>query len=137
MQDQQARVYHFAAVYRGVHNHINGFVERSICVEVFASAYSNTFSKIVYAMPGKILGSVKGHVLKKVCQSGLIVFLLHGANPLGDVKIGSFLGLFVVPDVIGQSIGQFAITYFRVDGKGLHLLLGCYWKDKSQQQQPD
>jgi len=40
-------------------------------------------------------------MLQEVGQAGLIVFFLHGAHLLSDIKIGSVLRLSIIPDVIG------------------------------------
>ena len=62
VQDQQAAVHHLCALYRCIHNHIHGFIERSIGIEVLSHPHADTFGIMVHRMIRKVLTSIKGHV---------------------------------------------------------------------------
>ncbi len=72
-------------------------------------------------------------MFQEVGQACLVVFLLHGAYFLSDVKIGSVLGKSVVADVIGQPILQLTGSHLRIYRKGRVLL--CHGRNRCDPQQ--
>ena len=75
-------------------------------------------------------------MLEKVGETALIVVLLHRSDLLGDVEIDLAFGFGVVSNVVGQSVGEFALTYGGVGGE-FGDLLRCtrqeYGGEKSDQ----
>ena len=55
---------------------------------------------------GEVLGAVEGHVFEKVGKSSLTRLFEDGAHALSDVEVGHVGRLAVLPDVIGQSVGE-------------------------------
>ena len=83
-----------------------------------------------------MLGAVEAHVLKEMCQSALIILLLNGTDHLRDEKVGMVFGIVVVPDVVGESVVEFADAHLWV---GLDDFIstrsGRSSKDESQAEQ--
>ena len=62
-----------------------------------------------------MLGAVKSHVFEEMGKPVLVVVLKQSAYILNNVKTGTLFWLFIVPDVIGHSVGEFADAHFRVN----------------------
>ena len=73
------------------------------------------------ALAIEVLTTVKCHVLQEVGQTVLVVFFLHSTHALGDVEVGTLLGIVVVADVVGQPAIQLTYSHGLVDGQ-FHLL---------------
>ena len=101
MQDQQAGIDYAFACHRGIHDHINRFVETGIGIEIFTHTHADALGKIVHSFVRKVFRAVEGHMFQEVCQSALILFFQHGAYVLGDIKVSPFFRLFIMTDVIG------------------------------------
>ena len=68
-------------------------------------------------------GAVESHVFEEVCQAVLVVFFETGAHRLRDVKLGALFRLFVVANVISQSVVQLTIAHIGVERQRLRFLL--------------
>ena len=118
-------------------NVVDGFVGRGVGVEVLAELHTDAFA-VLDELPiiGEVLRTVEGHVLEKVGETALIVVFLHRSDLLGDVEIDLSFGFGVVSNVVGQSVGKFALTYGGVGGE-FGDLLRCtrqeYGGEKSDQ----
>ena len=62
-----------------------------------------------------MLRSVKAHVLKKVSQTALVVFLLNRTDFLRYVEVGLMLWIGIVSDVISKTVVEFADSHAFVD----------------------
>ena len=51
-----------------------------------------------------MLGSIECHVLQKMSQTVLVVFLLKCTHIVNDVEIRTSFRLFVMPDIIRHSV---------------------------------
>ena len=51
-----------------------------------------------------MLGAVEGHVLQEVRQTVLVILFQDSTHSLRDMKLRALLGLFVMTDIIGQSV---------------------------------
>ena len=94
-------------------------VKGGVGIDVGTEAYSVFFQILDQLLAWEILGAIEGHVFQKVGQSALIFFLQDRTNPLHNVELGLPCRLLVRTNVVGQSVGQRAVTYRRVYRKGL------------------
>ena len=51
-----------------------------------------------------MLGAVEGHVLQEMRQTVLVILFEDSTHSLRDMKLCTLLGLFVMTDIIGQSV---------------------------------
>ena len=103
---------------------IDGFVDRRVCVQVSAELHTDRFQILDESVAGEMLGAVEAHVLKEVSQTALVIFFEDRANFLGNIEMSLIFRLFVVTDVIGKTVIQFADTDLLVYRNLGHLLLG-------------
>ena len=69
-----------------------------------------------------MLRAVETHVLEEVREAALRLIFEDGADFLGDIEIRLALRLFVVPDVIGQAVVEFANLHVGIHRDRRHLL---------------
>ena len=99
-------------------NVVDGFVGRGVGIEVLAELHTDAFAVLdELSIIGEVLRAVEGHVLEKVGETALIIVLLYRTHLLGDVEIDLAFGFGVVSNVVGQSVGEFALTYGGVGGE--------------------
>ena len=126
VQDQHGRVDDSLARGRDVRNVVNRLVPARAGVEVVAEFHADGLQVLDELFSGKVLRAVEGHVLEEVGQTLLVVLLLDGAHVVQDVEVGLPLGLFVVPDVVGQSVVEPARADLLVRRYRLHRIELCH-----------
>ena len=109
-------------------NVVNGFVGGGVGIEVLAKFHADAFAILNDAVAGEVLGAVEAHVLEEVGQTALVLFFLYRTYLLRDIEVNTLFGQGIVTDVVGQSVGQFAVTHSGVNGQHRHLLCKsrCY-----------
>ena len=120
---QQGAVDDALAIGRHVGQAIDRFVERGVGVDVTTKIDANRLEIVDDAFAGEMLGAVESHVFEEVCQTVLVVFFENGAHRLRDVKLGALFRLFVVANVISQSVVQLTIAHIGVERQRLRFLL--------------
>ena len=105
---------------------IDRFVDAGIGVQVGAELHADRLAVFHNAVAGEMLGSVEAHMLEEMGETALRFVFQNGAHFLGDIEIGLALRLFVVPDVIGQSVVEFTDFHVRIHRDRRHLLGGCH-----------
>ena len=103
-------------VCRSIHYSIYCFVKCSVSIKVCPKLATNALQESNKVLPGEVLRPVECHVLKKVSKTGLWVFFENRTHLLCDVVISTILGVFVVTNNVGQTIGQRTHTYSRING---------------------
>ena len=126
LEHEQARVEGALASGGHVVDVIDGLGEVGVGIHIGTEVQTDPLDEVhnAVALAVEVLTAVEGHVLQEVGQTVLVVLLLHGAHALGDVEVGTVLGIIVVTDVIGQAVVQLADTYGLVDGDGHSRTLG-------------
>ena len=119
MEYQETGIYQSFTLGRYVGEVINRLVKGGIGIDVGTEAHSVFLQILDQSLAREILGAIEGHVFQEVGQSALIFFLQDRTNPLHNVELGLPNRLFVRTNIIGQSVGQRAVTYRRVYRKGL------------------
>ena len=120
MEDEDTAVDDAATWYGDLHQRIDRAVKAGISVDVTTEARPDTFEEVDNPLAREVLGAVEGNVLEEVCEPLLGVFFLHRAYLLGDVKFCAALGLFIMSDEVGESVGELANAYGGVYGKRWH-----------------
>ncbi len=133
MKHQKCWVNQVLVVGRDVGDVVNGFIERGVGVDVGSELDAVVLQIVEHGLAGVVLGAVEGHMFQEVRQACLVVLLLHGADFLSDVEIGSVFRLPVMPDVIGQAILQLSCSHLRIHRKGRVLL--CRGRKRCDKQQ--
>ena len=87
-----------------------------------AETHADTLAEADDTVALEMLGAVEAHVLQKVSETTLVVILLHRTHFLSDVEECTLLGIFIVLDVVGQTIGQRIFDDSCVKGQLLHVL---------------
>ena len=105
---------------------IDGFVDAGIGVQVGAELHADALAILHHAIAREMLRTVETHMFEEVRQTALRFVFQDGAHFLGDIEIGLALRLFVVPDVIGQSVVEFTDLHVRIHRDRRHLLGGCH-----------
>ena len=105
---------------------IDRFVDAGISVKVGAELDTDRLAVFHNAVAGEMLGSIEAHMLEEMGETALRFVFQNGAHFLGDIEIGLALRLFVVPDVIGQSVVEFTDFHVRIHRDRRHLLGGCH-----------
>ena len=126
VQDQHGRVDDSLARGRDVRNVVNRLVPARTGVEVVAEFHADGLQVLDELFSGEVLRAVEGHVFEEVGQTLLVVLLLDGAHVVQDVEVGLPLGLFVVPDVVGQSVVEPARADLLVRRYRLHRIELCH-----------
>ena len=120
VEDEDTAVDDAATWYGDLHQRIDRAVKAGISVDVTTEARPDTFEEVDNPLAREVLGAVEGNVLEEVCEPLLGVFFLHRAYLLGDVKFCAALGLFIMSDEVGESVGELANAYGGVYGKRWH-----------------
>ena len=107
VENEQAGVLHALAGYGNAGDVVYSLVDRGVGVKVLAELHTYGFQPVDDSFFGEILRTVEAHVLQKVCKTALVVIFEDGTNLLGDVEIGLAFGIFVVADVICQSVVKY------------------------------
>ena len=104
---------------------VDRFVGRGVGVQVLTEFHADAFAILdELAVVGEVLRPVESHVLEKVSQTALVVVLLNRSHLLGDVEIDLSFRFGVVPNVVGQPIGEFSLPNGVVGGELGGLLRG-------------
>ncbi|MPM72095.1 hypothetical protein SDC9_119068 [bioreactor metagenome] len=92
VKDKQYRIHQILVCGGDIGQKIDGFIERSIGVDVCPEFNAVVLQIIEHIFARIIFCSVESHMLQEVRQSGLVVFFLHRPYFLSDVEIGPVLG---------------------------------------------
>ena len=97
---------------------VYGFVVRGHRVDVVPVQDTVPFQGLYHPLSRKIFRPLECHVLQEVRHSPLFVALFQQESRISDeVKTGLVPGSVVMPQVIGQSVGQLAHHHFRIPGQ--------------------
>ena len=124
MEDPQAGVDGARNGNRHVVDVINCFVYGRVCIQVSSELHTDRFQILDQSVAGEMLGAIEAHVLKEVGQTALVFVFEDRSHFLGDIEMSLVFRLFVVTDVIGQTVIQFSDAYLLVYRNLGHLLLG-------------
>ena len=116
---EQTGVLHALAGDRHVGYVVDSLVDGGVGVEVGSEFYAYRFEPLAQLVVWEVGGAVKAHVLQEVGQSALVFFFQGRAYLLGYVEVGLPLGILVVTDVIGKSVGELADAHIFVDRQRL------------------
>ncbi len=97
--------------------HIHCLLNSCGCIDISTKTGSDALEIIDHHLAGEIFRAVECHMLKEVSKAVLGRSLLDSTNIGEKIIVGSFSGLVVVFDVIGQSVFKFAVSYGRVPFK--------------------
>ena len=134
MEDKQAGILHTFARHRHVAHIVYCLVNRRVGIQILSEFHPDAFKPAYKLIAGKILSSVKAHVLKEVGQSTLWVLLLNRTYLLGYVKISLPFGIFIMPDIICKAVVKMTYTHGAVDRNRRqlrHLAIHIKWKQGS------
>ena len=109
VEDEQAGVGHAGLVDRSGGDVVDRLVDTGVGVEVGTELDALALAPLPQAAllsTGEVLGAVEGHVFEKVGKSSLTRLFEDGAHALSNVEVGHVGRLAVLPDVIGQSVGE-------------------------------
>ena len=95
---------------------VDGLIERSICVDVSSETETFALKIIEHVLARIVLRAVESHVLEEVGETELLRCLECGSHLLGNVEVGTLLGLLVVEDVIVQAVVKLAVAHLRIQG---------------------
>ncbi len=98
---------------------VDSLVDSGVGVEVGTEFHTYRLEPLAQLVVGEVGGAVKAHVLQEVGQSALVFFFQGRAYLLGYVEVGLSLGILVVTDVIGKSVGELADAHIFVDRQRL------------------
>ena len=84
----------------------------------------------------EVLRTVEGNVLQEVSQPLLAILLLHRADTLHDVELGTLLRLRIMADEVGQSIRKLADTHGRVNRQFITTLSPSRLRSKATHSSP-
>lgn len=124
VEDEDTAVDDTAAWYGDLHQGIYRAVKARVGVDVATEACADTLEEVNDSLAREVLGAVEGNMLEEVRQTLLGVFFLHRADLLGNVKFCSALGLFIMSDEVGESVGELTDAYGGVYGKRWHRAWG-------------
>ena len=128
-EDEETRI-NVASLHRNIVDVIDCFVSRGVSIEVFSKLHTNTFAVFdELSVFGKVLRTIESHVFEEVCQTALVVVFLHRTHLLGNVEVYLSFGLFIVTNVVGQSVGEFADAHLFVHGERRISILRHYGSD--------
>ena len=105
MQNQQARVNGTGRLHIYIIYIIYCLVKGGVGVQVLAELHANALQILFQGIAGEVRGTVEAHVFQKVCQTALVLLFLNGAHLLRNVEVTTFLGPFIVADVVSKSVG--------------------------------
>ena len=115
---------------------VDRFVGRGVGVQVLTEFHADAFAILdELAVVGEVLRPVESHVLEKVSQTALVVVLLNRSHLLGDVEIDLSFRFGVVPNVVGQPVGEFSLPNGVVGGELGGLLRGT--REQHRGKKPD
>ena len=120
VQDEHCGVDDSLARGRHVGDVVDGVVPARSGVEVVSELHADGLQILDELLSGEVLRAVEGHVLEEVGQTLLVVLLLDGAHVVENVEIRLPLGLFVMTDVVGHPVLEFARAHLGVRRYGLH-----------------
>ena len=88
-----------------LHQRVDRLVEARVGIDVATKAGTDALEEVDDSLAREVLCAVEGDMLEEVSQTLLRVFFLHRAYLLGDIEFCSTLGLFIVTNEVGQTIG--------------------------------
>ncbi len=126
VEDKEARVLYALTSHGHVGNVVDSLINTGVGIEVDAKLHTNRFEPVAERRAGIIGCAVETHVFKEVSQTALVVFFENRTDRLGDIEIGLAFGRFIMTDVVGEAIVEFAFDNRTVDWQFGHLrhLLG-------------
>ena len=104
---------------------IDGLFNAGISIELCAKFHTNTFQIADEHTVWEMSCTIEAHVFQEVSQTALALLLLDGAHLLGDVEEGLTFGLFIVTDVVGQSVVKMPHAHAWIHRKRLHHRVLC------------
>ena len=104
VHDKERRVHDSCAVRRYIRETIDGLVDRGIGIDVSAEIHTHGLEIIDDAFAREVLGAVEGHMLQKMRQTVLVILFEDSTHSLCDMELCALFGLFVMTDIIGQSV---------------------------------
>ena len=108
------RIYERFAHERNVRKNIARLAYGSIGIDIISEAYTIFGKEVQNALSGIVLCSVERHVLKEVGQSVLVVFFLKSTYIMYDVEMCTSFWLFIMCQIIGQSVFKLSDLDFRI-----------------------
>ena len=125
VQDEHRRVDDALTRGRNVFDHVRSFVPRRVSVQIVSEFHAYRLQIFEHLLARQVFRSVESHVFEEVCETLLVVGLLYGADVVQDVEARLSLGLFIVANVVGQPVVEFAHADFLVRRYGLHRIQLC------------
>ena len=104
VHDEERRIHDSCAVRRYIREAIDGLVDGGIGVDVSTEVHTHGLKIIDDAFAREMLGAVEGHMLQKMRQTILVILFEDSTNSLCDMELCALFGLFVMTDIIGQSV---------------------------------
>ena len=96
---------------------VHGVVVTGSGIQVGPEAAADRLDVVDDFLLGKALGAVEGHVLDKVGQPALRLFLEDGTRPHHERQLRPVARFFVVLDVVGQAIAERATDHRGIEGQ--------------------
>ena len=117
-----------------LHQRVDRLVEARVSIDVATEAGTDALEEVDDSLAWEVLCAVEGDMLEEVSQTLLRVFFLHRAYLLGDIEFSSTLGLFIVTNEVGQTIGELSDTDGGVYGEWWHFAGGLGLSSRRQTQ---
>ena len=130
MEDEKARVKDALPYYRDVVEHVLCLLEACRSVDVASELSSDALEPVEELLSREVFRTVEAHVLKEVCKTVLVVFLLEGSDVSGKIEFCPLSRLVVVADVIGHAVLKLSCSYCRVVWKWILTERHCGSEDR-------
>ena len=101
---------------------VHGLVNGRVGVQVGTELHSDALQVLDQAVAGEGLRAVEAHMLQEVGKTPLVLLFEDGADFLGNVEVGLVFRVFVVTDVVGQSVVKLADADGGIHRDRRHLL---------------
>ena len=85
-----------------------------IGIQVITKLHTYFLAEIHGTVAGKMLGTIETHMLQEMGQTTLVFFFLYRTHLLGNIEKGSILGIFIMLNILSQSVGQSSLRYIGV-----------------------
>ena len=121
VKDKQARV--DSSLARGYIIYIiHCFLDAGVSVELSSELHADAFQIFNQRAVGEVSCAIEAHMLQEVSETALALLFLNRTHFLCDIEEGLVLRLFVVTDVIGQTVVEVTYAHFLIYRKRLHQL---------------
>ncbi len=118
MENEQTGVLNALAGDGNIRDIVDSLVNTGIGVEIGSETHTDCGQPVAELIAGEVGGAVEAHVLQEVGQTTLMILLESRSDILCDVEVGLSLGILIVTDVIGETVGEFAHAHGRIHRKG-------------------